>query len=71
MRKLTRRQSAEFLTEAGYPTSIHLLNRLCGPAVNQGPPPAGRWGARDLYAPDQLLAWAERRAGIKEDNCAA
>ena len=70
MRRLSRREAADFLTSRGYPTSIHLLNRLCGPAINKGPPPDGRWGNRELYSEPVLLEWAERRAGIKRSQVA-
>ena len=62
MPKRTRRELAQFLTEHGYKTSIHLLNRLCQPSVNQGPPTCGRWGPADLYDDEPALAWAEQRA---------
>jgi hypothetical protein len=65
-KKLTRRELAQFLTEQGFKTSIHKLNRLCQPSVNQGPPACGRWGVSDLYDPSRGLDWAERRAGIKQ-----
>ncbi len=68
MSKLTRRQLAGFLTENGYPTSIHLLNRLCQPSVNQGPPLAGRWGASDIYDGPEGLEWAERRSAAAKDR---
>ncbi|HSR76463.1 MAG TPA: hypothetical protein VLN57_07730 [Xanthobacteraceae bacterium] len=67
-RKLTRRELAPFLAEHGYPISINGLNRICGPAVDRGPPVAGRWGTRDLYDPAECLAWAEQRAGIKKSG---
>ena len=62
MPKRTRRELAQFLTERGYKTSIHLLNRLCQPSVNLGPPSCGRWGPADLYDDEPALAWAEQRA---------
>ena len=66
LRKLTRREAAKFLTEKGYPTSRHTLNRLCAPAVNQGPPPVGKWGNRELFTEPVLLEWAEERSAITE-----
>lgn len=68
MSKRTRRELAQFLTEKGYRTSIHLLNRLCQPSVNQGPPVAGRWGPADLYDDEPALAWAEARATAAKDR---
>jgi hypothetical protein len=62
MPKLTRRQLAEFLTEHGYKTSIHLLNRLCQPSIGLGPPAVGRWGPSDIYEGAEALTWAEARA---------
>ena len=56
LRKLTRREAADFLTRQGYKTSVHPLNRLCGPAVGQGPPSDGRWGNRELYTGPTLLS---------------
>src|SRR5271166_3094852 len=58
MRKRTRRELAQFLTEHGYPIRINTLNRLCQPSVGQGPPPCGKWGSRDLY--DDAMALARR-----------
>jgi hypothetical protein len=66
--KLSRGQLAEFLTERGYKTSIHLLNRLCQPSVNLGPPTCGRWGSADLYDDEPALAWAEARAAAAKDK---
>jgi len=68
LRRLTRREAANFLTQHGYPTSVHLLNRLCGPAVNQGPPPDGRWGNRELYTEPNLLEWAQQRSESQRDR---
>jgi hypothetical protein len=66
--KRTRRKLAVFLTEQGYPTSIHLLNRLCQPSVGLGPPTCGRWGPADLYDDEPALAWAEARAAAAKDK---
>ena len=68
LRKLTRREAANFLTQQGYPTSVHLLNRLCGPAVNKDPRPIGRWGNRELYTEPTLLEWAQRRSKSQRDR---
>lgn len=59
---LTRRELAPFLSQKGFKTSIHKLNRLCSPAINEGPPVAGRWGAADLYHPEAAVQWAEARS---------
>jgi len=58
-RYLTRRQSAAFLQEHGYPISFSHLNKLA--MQHQGPPVAGKWGRYDLHAPAALLEWAENR----------
>jgi hypothetical protein len=36
-----RRDITACLTKAGFPISLHTLNRLC--ARGEGPPPAGIW----------------------------
>jgi len=68
LRRLTRREAANFLTQQGYPTSIHSLNRLCAPAVNLGPLPDGRWGNRDIYTEPTLLEWAQLRSESQRDR---
>jgi hypothetical protein len=58
---LTRRQLADFLTNAGFPISESTLDKLCMPSRDEGPPAAGVWGNRALYHSDKALAWAKRR----------
>jgi hypothetical protein len=48
--RLTRKQLAEFLAA---------LEKLCAPAISQGPPVAAWWGRRPLCDPAEALAWAE------------
>jgi hypothetical protein len=59
--RLTRKQLAEFLTANGYPISYSTLEKLCSPAINEGPEPIGLWGRSPLYDPENSLAWAESR----------
>ena len=58
---LTRKQAATFLTEAGFPTSFAVLNKLSMPTVGKGPEIALWWGPRALYTEESLLAWARSR----------
>jgi hypothetical protein len=64
--RMTRKQLAEFLTASGYPISLSYLEKMCAPAIDQGPPSTARWGRRPLYDPDAALAWAEARLSIKD-----
>ena len=55
---LTRKEASEFLTSNGYPFSAGTLNKL----FSQGGGPACRhFGRKPLYAPNDLLRWAESR----------
>jgi hypothetical protein len=54
-----RREIAPYLNKAGFPISLHTLNRLC--ARSEGPPPAGIWGGQFLYDVDSALDWARSR----------
>jgi hypothetical protein len=58
---MTRRQLAEFLTANGYPISLSYLEKMCAPAIDQGPPTSAWWGNRPLYDPDEAIVWAEGR----------
>jgi hypothetical protein len=58
--RLTRRQSAAALTEAGYPTSAATLATL---ASRGGGPVFRHYGARVLYRWGDLIEWAEARLG--------
>jgi hypothetical protein len=60
-RRLTKRELSAFLTAHGYPTSVSTLDKLLMSSRNEGPRPAGMWGNRLLFDPDEALAWAERR----------
>jgi hypothetical protein len=52
---------APFLRSLGYAYSISQINKLCAPAVNEGPPVALWHGPRPLRHPDDVIAWAEKR----------
>jgi hypothetical protein len=65
---MTRKQLGAFLRERGYPVSDSVLNKLCAPAVNDGPPVAGWWGHRPLYDPEDASEWAERRVRPSRRN---
>jgi hypothetical protein len=64
-RFLTRAEMHKLLIERGYPVGFGTLEKLCSPAIGQGPPVAAFWPGRrndrPLYDPAQALAWAEHR----------
>ena len=70
-RRMTRKQLAEFLRSAGYPVTIHALNKSCMPSRNDGPPVDSYWGKRPLYDATAALRWAEARLRPVEPNAAA
>ena len=55
---------AEFLTDAGFPTSASTMAKYCSPGVNIGPPVAGYWGRLPMFLPSRALAWARARSGL-------
>lgn len=55
---LTRAEAAAFLTENGYPVGKGTLQKI---ASTGGGPVYRIFGNRALYAPSDLLAWAEQR----------
>lgn len=57
---LTRVEAAEFLTENGYPVGKGTLQKI---ASTGGGPVYRIFGNRALYAPGDLLDWAEQRCG--------
>jgi hypothetical protein len=59
--RLTRKQSAQFLTERGFPISQRYLEKLCVPSGGHGPRVDAWFGGRALYRPDDLISWAESR----------
>jgi hypothetical protein len=60
-KRYTRDQLGPVLRAVGYPISDATLDKLCSPAVGQGPPVAGWWGRRPLYELDTAITWAELR----------
>ncbi len=57
-RFLCRREAAAFLCERGYQVAVATLNKW---ASVGGGPKFRKFGRRPLYAPSDLLAWAEGR----------
>jgi hypothetical protein len=55
---LTRRRTAEALTEAGFPVKA---KTLATKATRGGGPPYSKFGLRVLYRWDDALAWAKGR----------
>jgi hypothetical protein len=64
-RFLTRTEMHKLLVDSGYPVGFGTLEKLCSPAVGQGPPVAAFWPGRrsdrPLYDPTQALVWAQSR----------
>jgi hypothetical protein len=58
---MTREQLRLFLCENGFPIGKSTMDKLCSPAINQGPPIEGWWGKRTLHSPERGLAWAKSR----------
>jgi hypothetical protein len=54
--RMTRKQLTEFLKGHGFPIALSTLEKLCSPAIGQGPPIAA-----PLYEPAPSIAWAEGR----------
>ena len=66
---LTRTETADFLTEKGYPTPKGTLQKL---ASTGGGPPYSIYGNKALYRPPEALAWARSRlSGPKFSTSAA
>src|SRR5215471_3525874 len=59
--RLTREQVAVYLSMSGFPITLSTLEKLCAPAIGDGPPVEMWWGRRPLYSPEQCLAWARAR----------
>jgi hypothetical protein len=63
---LTRDQLHQLLVQHGFPLGRSTLDKLCAPAVNQGPPVEAMWPAgrgrnqyRPLYDAQIALDWAK------------
>jgi hypothetical protein len=50
-----------YLCSLGHIYGRSTFDKLCSPAVNQGPQPDGWCGARALYDPQVAVEWAEAR----------
>src|SRR5215475_14461372 len=61
---LLQQDIGPFLRALGYAYSTSEINRLCSPAVNEGPPIALRLGGRPLRTPDDVIVWAEKRLQV-------
>ena len=64
-RFLDRREAAAFLTERGYPTARTTLAKLFSIG---GGPPVQHFGRKPLYAPRDLVTWAESRLSAPRRN---
>jgi len=62
---LFQKDIGPFLRALGYAYSTSQINRLCSPAVNEGPPIARWHGPRPLRTPDDVIAWAKNRLQAK------
>jgi hypothetical protein len=61
---LTRDQLFELLRSHGFPIGRSTLDKLCAPAVNEGPRPIAFWPGhppRPLYDAASGLQWARAR----------
>jgi hypothetical protein len=60
---LTRAELPGFLKKHGYPISRTTIDKLSMPSRGDhaGPKPAGAWGNRHLYRPNEVLRWARAR----------
>jgi hypothetical protein len=69
MRRGTRADFCEYLQSLGYPIKLGTLNKLCAPALDDGPPVAVWWGQRPLYdfgSPDAPVdLWAASRLSAR------
>jgi hypothetical protein len=61
LRRMTRAQVCAHIRAHGYPIGRSTMDKLCAPAINDGPPVAAWWGRRPLDDPDEALVWAEKR----------
>lgn len=65
---LTRRESARFLRDNGFPMGDSTFEKLAMPSRMEGPPVAARWGNRCLYTPAGLLEWAQTRLRLEVEE---
>lgn len=60
-----RREAARYLTDRGYPTAQRTLEKL---ACVGGGPVYRLYGRRALYAPIDLISWAQARTSTPRSN---
>ena len=69
---LTRAEIPEFLAQHGFPIGRSTIDKLSMPSRGEhaGPKPAGAWGNRQMYRPEQVLKWARSRfRSVAARNC--
>jgi hypothetical protein len=64
----TTKQSADFLTNRGYPVTWRYLTKISTPGEGLGPKPDRVFGGRHLYTGKTLVAWAESRCKPDEQG---
>src|SRR5262249_28725302 len=52
--RLTREQVAVYLSMSGFPITLSTLEKLCAPAIGDGPPVEMWWGRRRSTAPSSV-----------------
>jgi hypothetical protein len=67
---LTQTEIGPFLRERGFPYGNSTINKLCSPAINQGPPIDAYLGKRPLRTPEKVIEWAEARLRQVPDTAA-
>jgi hypothetical protein len=55
-------QSADFLTDRGYPIKRRYFGKIAAPGSGIGPRPDRKFGGRNLWRGHTLLAWARTRS---------
>jgi len=66
VRRFSRKEAAQFLTDRGYKTAHATLAKL---ACIGGGPPFVLFGRRPLYTEADLLAWAQgRTTGLRQST---
>ena len=57
--RLTRAQACDFLNQHGFPIKPRYFEKLA--CTGAGPRVDGRFGARTMYRPEDIISWAESR----------
>jgi hypothetical protein len=68
---LTQKEIGPFLRERGYPFGNSTIDKLCSPAIGEGPPVAAWLNKRPLRTPEACIAWAESRLSKQTGDRAA